>query len=59
MWVPVTIGAEVVTDSVACHLDLYLYLDCLIGFQWDRMCLVLLVLDVSEQGGIQCGPPLL
>ena len=34
-------------------LDIFLYLDYLIGLQWESMCLVLLGLDVPGWGGTQ------
>jgi hypothetical protein len=33
------------------------YLDCLVGPQWERVCLVLLGLDVPGWGGTQRKPP--
>jgi hypothetical protein len=29
-------------------LELFLYLDCPVGIQWERMCLVLLGLDIQR-----------
>lgn len=37
-----TIRSRAVSDSVACHWMSFLYLDCLVGSQWERMHLVLL-----------------
>jgi hypothetical protein len=39
---PLTVGAEAVFDSVACHWIPFLELDCLIRPQWKKMDLVLL-----------------
>jgi hypothetical protein len=41
------IGARAVFDSVPAIRPPYPYLDCLVGPQWERMCLVLLGLDVQ------------
>lgn len=48
-----TIGIEAVSDSVAGHWIPFPYLDCLVGPQWERMCSVLLELDVPGQGDAQ------
>lgn len=52
---PLTIGAGAVSDSVACHWILFSLLDCLVGPQWERICLVLLGLDVPQLDGTQVG----
>jgi hypothetical protein len=50
---PPTTGVGVVSDSVACHWISFPHLDCLVGPQWERKCLVLLELGVLGWGGIQ------
>ena len=42
---PLRSGVEDVSDSVSCHWMPLPYLDCLVGPQWERGCLVLLRLD--------------
>jgi hypothetical protein len=54
---PLTSRAGVVSDSVPCCWIPFPYLNCLVGLQWERMCLVLLGLDVPGWGGTQGGLP--
>ena len=52
---PLTTGAGAVSDSVECHWILFPKLDGLVGPQCERMCLLLMGLDVPEWGGTQGG----
>ena len=46
---PLTTRAGFVSDSDPDIGFPFPYLDCLVGPQWERMCLVLLRLDILEQ----------
>ena len=48
-----TIGAESVPDSVACHWIPFSLLDCLVGPQWEEMNLTLMQLVVTGWNGTQ------
>jgi hypothetical protein len=54
---PLTRGAGTVSISVLSHWIPFPHMDCLVGPQWKKMCLVLLGLDVPGWGGIQEGAP--
>jgi hypothetical protein len=43
--IPLTIGAEAVPDLLPAPFP-FPFLDCLVGSQWERRCLVLMGLDV-------------
>jgi hypothetical protein len=40
------LGGRAVSSSFACHWITFLYLDCVLGSQLERRCLILLGLDV-------------
>jgi len=49
-----TIGIRTIFDSVVCH-QIPFFLDCLVGPQWERMCLVLLGLEAPVWADTQMG----
>lgn len=54
---PLTNEAKAILVYVACHWIPFPDLDCMFGPQWERICLVLLGLDIPGWDGTQGGAP--